>query len=207
MENHGKLRPDSTHLPYNHTMRRADELHFNFQPRKRTTQIIFGERQNLRAVLISIRNFQQPSLERETELLHGMIDARATELHRINPRFDEQLSQARDADATPEQLARLAVSAPEDDWLLLRTIAEHPHTPAETLARLASHPYDAVRENIARHPHANSITLEKLASESESELWLLVACNEAAPAELRERLRTRLDGGQLSVASRQSQVG
>jgi len=187
-------------------MRRADEPHYSFQPRKRTTQIIFGERQNLRAVLISIRNFQhqQPGLERETELLHRMIDARAAELHRINPRFDEQLSQARDADATPEQLARLALSAPEDDWLLLRTIAEHPHTPAETLARLASHPYDAVRENIARHPRTDSATLDKLASESESELWLLVACNEATPAELRERLRARFDTASKRAAAAHS---
>jgi len=187
--------PIRHHLSYNRTMRRADEPHFNFQPRKRTTQIIFGERQNLRAVLISIGNFQHqlPSLEHETELLHRMIDARTAELCRINPRFNEQLNQARDADATPEQLARLALSAPEDDWLLLRTIAEHPHTPAETLARLASHPYDAVRKNIARHPHTDAATLEKLASETEGELWLLVACNEAAPAELRERLRARFD--------------
>ena len=176
-------------------MRRADEPHYNFKPRKRTTQIIFGERQNLRAVLISIRNFQHqlPSLERETEVLHRMIDARTAELHQLNPNFDEQLKQARDADATPEQLARLALTAPEDDWLLLRTIAEHPHTPPEVLARVASHPYDAVRENIARHPRADADTLTKLASEAESELWLLVACNEAAPAELRERLRTRFD--------------
>lgn len=176
-------------------MRRADEPHHHFQPRKRTTQIIFGERQNLRAVLISIRNFerQYPGLERETELLHRMIDARAAELHHINPRFDEQLNQARDAGTTPEQLARLALSVPEDDWLLLRTIAEHPHTPAEVLARLATHPYDAVRENVARHPGTDADTLAKLASETESELWLLVACNEAAPAELRERLRTRFD--------------
>jgi hypothetical protein len=176
-------------------MRRADEPHYNFRPRKRTTQIIFGERQNLRAVLISIRNFQRkhPSLERETEVLHRMIDARSAELHQLNPSFDEQLKQARDADATPEQLARLALAVPEDDWLLLRTIAEHPHTPPEVLARLSSHPYEAVRESIARHPRADATTLEKLASDVNSELWLLVACNEAAPPELRERLRARFE--------------
>jgi hypothetical protein len=176
-------------------MRRADEPHYNFKPRKRTTQIVFGERQNLRAVLISIRNFEHKfrDLERETEVLHRMIDARTAELNQLNPNFDEQLRQARDADATPEQLARLAQSAPEDDWLLLRTIAEHPHTPADVLARLASHPYDAVRENIARHPRANAATLEKLACDPGSELWLLVSCNEAAPPELRERLRSRFD--------------
>ena len=176
-------------------MRRADEPNYNFKPRKRTTQIIFGERQNLRAVLISIRNFQHqlPSLERETQALHRMIDARTAELRQINPNFEEQLMQARDADAAPEHLVRLALAAPEADGLLLRTIAEHPHAPAEVLARLASHSYDAVRESVARHPRADAATLEKLASDAESELWLLVTCNEAAPPELRERLRARFD--------------
>ena len=189
-------------------MRRFDEPQYNFKPGQRTTQIIYGERQHLRAVLVSIRNFPQHGLglERETETLHRMIDARTAELHQINPEFDEQLRQARDADATPEQLAALAGSAPEDDWLLLRTIAEHPHTPPEVLARLASHPYDAVRENVARHPHADAATLEKLVADPESELWLLVSCNQAAPAELRGRLRARFDSGQSPVASRQSPV-
>jgi hypothetical protein len=184
-------------------MRRADEPHYNFKPRHRTTQIIFGERQNLRAVLISIRNFEHKfgNLQRETEVLHRMIDARDAELNHLNPNFDEQLRQARDADATPEHLARLAQAAPEDDWLLLRTIAEHPHTPPEVLARLAAHPYEAVRENIARHPRADAATLEKLASGPESELWLLVSCNEAAPPELRERLRTRFDSSSADAAS------
>jgi hypothetical protein len=176
-------------------MRRSDEPRYDFKPRQRTTQIIYGERQHLRAVLVSIRNFQQndSSLERETETLHRMIDARTAELHRINPQFDEQLAEARGADATPEQLLRLAQSAPEDDWLLLRTIVEHPHTPAEVLAQLASHPYEAVRGNIARHPRADAATLEKLAGDPAGDLWLLVACNEAAPPELRERLRARFD--------------
>ncbi len=176
-------------------MRRADEPRYDFKPCHRTTQIIYGERQHLRAVLVSIRNFQHKDrdLDRETEVLHRMIDARTVELNHINPNFDENLKQARDADATSEQLARLAQAVPADDWLLLRTIAEHPHTPPEVLARLASHPYEAVRENIARHPHADAATLEKLASDPESELWLLVSCNEAAPPELRERLRSRFD--------------
>ena len=68
-------------------MRRSDEPHYSFKPRQRTTQIIFGERQNLRAVLISIRNFEHKygNLQAETEVLHRMIDARTTELHQINP--------------------------------------------------------------------------------------------------------------------------
>ena len=176
-------------------MRRSDEPRYDFKPRHRTTQIIYGERQHLRAVLISIRNFQQEhaSLERESEALHRMIDARTAELHQINSQFDEQIAQARTADATPEQLLQLAQAAPEDDWLLLRTIVEHPHTPPEVLARLAAHPYEAVRENIARHPRADAATLEKLATDAKSELWLLVACNEATPPALRERLRARFD--------------
>ena len=176
-------------------MRRSDEPRYDFKPGRRTTQIIYGERQHLRAVLVSLRNFQHKyrDSERETEALHRMIDARTAELHQINPQFDLQLKQVRDADATPEQLAGLALAAPEDDWLLLRTIAEHPHTPAQVLARLASHPYEAVRENVARHPHTDAQTLEKLASDPESELWFLVACNEAAPPDLRERLRSRFD--------------
>ena len=176
-------------------MRRTDEPRYDFKPGQRTTQIIYGERQHLRAVLVSIRNFQHQThgLKRETEALHRMIDARTAELNQLNPNFDEQLRQARDADVTPEQLAWLARSAPESDWLLLRTISEHPHAPADVLADLASHPYDAVRENVARHPRANAATLEKLASDPASELWLLVSCNEATPPELRERLRSRFD--------------
>jgi hypothetical protein len=176
-------------------MRRTDEPRYDFKPSQRTTQIIYGERQHLRAVLVSIRNFRHKhsNLERETEALHRMIDERTAELNHINPNFDEQLKQARDADATPEQLSRLVVAAPDNDWLLLRTIAEHPHTPTEVLARLASHSYAAVRENVARHPQADAATLEKLASEPGSELWMLVSCNDAAPPELRDRLLTRFD--------------
>lgn len=183
-------------------MRRADEPRYDFKPRQRTSQIIYGERQHLRAVLISIRNFQHKhqNLERETELLHRLIDARTAELHRINPEFDEQLNQAREADASEETLARLALAAPQEDWLLLRTIAENPNTPPEVLARLASHPYEAVRQNVARHTRATAETLDKLASEPSSDLWLLVACNECAPAELRERLRARVLPGTSAAA-------
>jgi hypothetical protein len=178
--------------------RRADEPCYSFKPQKRTTQIIFGERQNLRAVLVSIRNFrcQYADLGRETETLHRMIDTRTAELHHINPRFDEQLQQARDAEATPEQLARISQTAPEDDWLLLRIIAEHPRTPAEVLARWVSHPYDAVRQNIARHANADGATLERLAADPRSDIWWLVACNQATPPALRERLQARLEGVQ-----------
>jgi hypothetical protein len=70
------------------------------------------------------------------------------------------------------------------------------------LARLASHPYEAVRENIARHAHADAATLEKLALDPQSELWLLVSCNDAAPLELRERLRARPYGTDAARAEK-----
>ena len=184
-------------------MRRFDEPQYNFKPSQRTTQIIYGERQHLRAVLVSIRNFPHHALglERETETLHRMIDARTAELNQITPNFDHLLRQARDPEATPDHLALLADSAPGSDWLLLRTITENSQTPAEVLARLASHPYDAVRENVARHPRADTATLEKLAADPEGEIWLLVACNEAAPPELRKRLSVRFDGKNQPASS------
>ena len=184
-------------------MRRFDEPQYNFKPSQRTTQIIYGERQHLRAVLVSIRNFPHHALglERETETLHRMIDARTAELNQITPNFDHLLRQARDDDATPGHLAALANAAPDRDWLLLRTITEHPQTPAEVLARLASHPYEAVRENIARHPRADAATLEKLAADPQGEIWLLVACNEAAPPELRQRLSSRFDAKDQAAGS------
>ena len=69
-------------------MRRTDEPRYDFKPRQRTTQIIYGERQHLRAVLVSLRNFQHKyrNLDRETEALHGMIDARTAELETSSPR-------------------------------------------------------------------------------------------------------------------------
>lgn len=174
-------------------MRRTDEPRYNFKPTRRTSQIIYGERQHLRAVLVSLGNFKDKyhRFHGEAELLHRMIDARTAELERINPKFDQQLRQAQSRRATAEQLVRLAQDAPQDDWLLLRSIAEHPHTPAEVLAVLAQHPYDAVKENVARHPNADAATLEKLAAHPARELWSLVAENNATPAYLRDQLRAR----------------
>src|ERR1700758_537945 len=101
-------------------MRRTDEPRPDFKPGNRTTQIIYGERQHLRAVLVSTGNFQrkQRSLEAEIERLHRMIDARTAELEQINPNFDEHLQQARDPDATAGHLSYLADQAPKDDWLV-----------------------------------------------------------------------------------------
>jgi hypothetical protein len=186
-------------------MRRTDDPRHDFRPTRRTTQIIYGERQHLRAVLVSIRNFRHYlGIERETALLHKLIDARTAELEQINPRFDEQLQVARDPDTRAEQLASLAAGASKDDWLLLRTIVENPNTPPQALAALVDHPYEAVRENIARHPRADAATLEKLASDPERELWLLVACNSATPPELRDRLRVRYDAGGPKESPQQS---
>ncbi len=143
-------------------MRRSD-ITRPFRPSRRTSQIIFGERQHLRAVLVSIQNFRSyPALERERALLHAMIDARTAELEHINRDWDKKFALARNPQSSKEDLARLAETAPEDDYMLLRTIAEHSHTSAATLAILAQHPYDAVRECVARHQNADVETLRML---------------------------------------------
>ena len=179
-------------------MRRSDAPR-EFNPTKRTTQIIFGERQHLRAVLDSIHKFvlRTDQLDREKNILQELIDARTRELNHINPDFDHKLEVARSPHATPSQLAQLA-AAPVDDYLLLRTVAEHPNTPASTLEQLADHPSDAVQENVARHPNTATDTLERLASDPNRPLWFLVACNASAPEALRQRLKRRMN---LSAAA------
>ncbi len=143
-------------------MRRSD-ITRPFRSSRRTSQIIFGERQHLRAVLVSIQNFRSyPALERERSALHAMIDARSHELEQINRDWDEKFAIARNPQSSAEDLAQLAETAPEDDYMLLRTIAEHPHTPHATLATLARHPYDAVRDCVARHPNTDADTLRML---------------------------------------------
>ncbi len=173
-------------------MRRSD-ITRSFRPSRRTSQIVFGERQHLRSVLVSIQNFRTyPARERERALLHTLIDSRTAELEQINRDWDEKFAVARNPESSPAELARLAQTAPEDDYLLLRTIAEHAHAPAATLARLAEHPYDAVKECVARHPNTDEPTLRLLASDANPQLWLLVAANENAPEQLRVQLRERL---------------
>ena len=175
-------------------MRRSDEPR-EYHPTKRTSQIVYGERQHLRAVLDSIEKFvlKADRLDQEKNLLHTMIEERTRELNVINRDFDHKLEKARAAQTTADELADLATSSSVDDYLLLRTIAEHPNAPAGVLMRLSAHPYEAVQENVARHPNASAETLERLAADPTRALWFLVACNTSAPTELRERLKTRMD--------------
>lgn len=166
-----------------------------FQPTRRTSQVVYGERQHLRSVLDSIQKFhlKHDQLDREKNALQELIEARTRELNAINRDWDHKMEAARNPHSTADDLAHLAQSAPPDDYLLLRTLAEHPNTPASVLAVLATHPYDAVQENVARHPNTDAQTLEALAAHPERPLWFLVACNQAAPPELRERLRRRME--------------
>ncbi len=175
-------------------MRRSDAPR-EFNPTKRTTQIIFGERQHLRSVLDSIQKFvlKTDQLDREKNILQELIDVRTRELNSINPDFDHKLDLARSPQATSGQLAQLAETAPPDDYLLMRTVAEHPNTPAAILEKLSEHPYDAVQENVARHPNTATHTLERLANDPHRPLWFLVACNASAPENLRERLKRRMN--------------
>lgn len=177
-------------------MRRSDQPR-EYTPQKRTSQIIFGERQHLRAVLDSIHKFKRKDdrLDREKNQLQELIDSRTAELNHINRNWDRNFDLARSPNTAADELARLAQAAPAEDYLLLRTIAEHPNTPASVLAVLGTHVYDAIKENVARHPNADAATLEKLAAESARPLWFLVACNPAAPATLREKLRARMELG------------
>ena len=63
---------------------------------------------------------------------------------------------------------------------------------------LARHSYDAIKENVARHPNADAQTLELLAADAERPLWFLVACNQSAPAPLREKLRKRMEAAEAA---------
>jgi hypothetical protein len=60
------------------------------------------------------------------------------------------------------------------------------------LARLARHPYGAVRENVARHPNTPVATLRALCRDPRQPLWYLVAFNPSAPEKLRAELRQRI---------------
>ena len=161
---------------------------------ERTSQIVFGERQYLLRVLDSIeRTHLSPhQRRREQHLLEQLIHARTRELNRMNPDWDQRISTVLRPDVTPEELERLAAEAPVADYFLLRLVSEHPRATAGTLARLAGHPYPAVRENVARHPNADPKTLTRLSRDRTEPLWYLVATNPSAPANLRRRLKLHL---------------
>lgn len=175
-------------------MRKSDSAG-DYKAVKRTSQIIYGERQHLLAVLQSLEKFKldPAKTKKEREQLEAMVAERTAELNRFHVKWDEHVQRARDRKLSPDALARMAREASADDYLLLRNIAENPNTPSSVLALLARHSYDAVKENVARHPNADGKTLQMLAADATRPLWLLVACNASAPEELRTGLRRRME--------------
>ena len=168
----------------------------------RTTQIIFGERQHLKAVLGFIRrtglassaNGRANGRAEEVSNLRRMIERRTDELNRINANWDRKIEKAWNLKTPARELQRLAVKIPRQDYLLARLLTEHPKAPGRLLSALAGHPYSAVRENVARHPNSPPDLLARLAKRRSEPLWMLVSCNPAAPLGLQQRLRARLRG-------------
>jgi len=160
----------------------------------RGSQVIFGERQHLREVLQSLRAAKLPRARKQKEIrqLQALIQTRTDELNRISPNWDRRYRQALDSSSNSQALLKLASTLSPDDFLLARALAEHANAPGEVLAQLASHPYQAARENVARHPATPGETLSRLAEIENEPLWFLVACNPSAPEDLRERLRVRM---------------
>jgi hypothetical protein len=127
----------------------------------RTTQIVFGERQHLLRVLDSLETTAVPQVAPQP----GAPRDRG-----VNPRAhartqSHQFFLGRKSRPGPERgfksemLDKLEREAPQSDYYLLRLISEHPKVTSKTLARLAKHPYAAIRENVARHPNADPTTL------------------------------------------------
>lgn len=160
----------------------------------RGTQVIFGERQHLQEVLRSVQQARLPRARKQSEVrqLKALIRARTEELNRINSAWDRKYRKAQNPATDSRDLLRLAVSLPQDDFLLARVLTEHAQAPAELLEHLASHPYAAARENVARHPRTPADVLRRLAEDPSEPLWFLVACNPSTPSELREQLRARM---------------
>jgi hypothetical protein len=175
-------------------MRKSDSAG-DYKAIKRTSQIIYGERQHLEAVLQSLEKFKHDpaKTKQEREQLQAMIAERTAELNHFHSKWDEHVQRARDRNLSADELAKMAREASADDYLLLRNLAENPNTPSSVLALLARHSYDAVKENVARHPNADAKTLKMLAADPARPLWLLVACNASAPEELRTSLRRRME--------------
>ncbi len=128
----------------------------------------------------------------ERRVLEELIHARTKELNEVNASWDEKVGMVLSADASAEQLEKLAKQAPKSDFYLLRLISEHPKVSSKTLGRLASHAYGAIRENVARHPNADPTTLAWLSRDRSQPLWYLVAFNPNTPSVLRRKLQERL---------------
>lgn len=160
----------------------------------RTSQLVFGERQSLENALRLVRSTRMSPVRRrlEEELLRGLIQMRTLELNRINPGWERKLRRAASRRTPAAELRRLADQLPRDDYYLARLLSDHPNTPPRVLARLARHPYHAVRENVARHPKTPVATLRALARHRREPLWYLVAFNPSTPERLRGRLHQRI---------------
>jgi hypothetical protein len=155
---------------------------------------VFGERQHLLRVLDSLETTDVPQvrLNQERRVIEELIHERTHELNHINSSWDEKVGLVLNADSKAEMLEKLTREAPESDYYLLRLISEHPKVSSKTLARLAKHPYAAIRENVARHPNADPVTLASLSRDRSQPLWYLVAFNPNTPAVLRRKLQERL---------------
>lgn len=174
-------------------MRRADTRRRRLSPLPRTSQIVFGERQSLQNALRLLRSTSGSAARRlEESLLQSLIRLRTLELNRIAPDWDRRVRLAARRQTSGAVLRRLAAEAAPEDYYLARLISEHPNTPPAVLARLARHPYRAVRENVARHPRTPASTLRALAHDRGEPLWFLVAFNPGTPEQLRQRLRARM---------------
>lgn len=160
----------------------------------RGTQAILGERQHLQEVLRSVRKARIAAGRKRTEVkqLTQLVNIRTQELNRINPGWDKKFKKASNSKTASKELLRLAISLPQEDYLLARLLTEHGEASAELLQYFAEHPYAAVRENVARHPRTPPDVLRKMAEDKDEPLWFLVACNPATPPDLRERLRARM---------------
>jgi hypothetical protein len=176
-------------------MRRSDLVQNDEQiAASRTTQIVFGERQHLLRVLDSLEGSHLPPARRKHErrVLEELIHARTKELNEVNASWDEKVGMVLRAEASAEELEKLAKQAPKSDFYLLRLISEHPKVSSKTLGRLARHAYGAIRENVARHPNADPTTLAWLSRDRSQPLWYLVAFNPNTPSALRRKLQERL---------------
>jgi len=175
-------------------MRRTDTRQRRLGKLPRTTQIIFGERQSLQNVLRLFQSTRMPTARRRLEelLLRQLIALRTAELNQVNPRWEDKVRLATNRGTSAARLARLERETPRVDYYLLRSLSENPRTPARTMARLARHPYSAIRENVARHPNTSVATLRALCRDKSQPLWFLVAFNPNTPVALREQLRERI---------------
>src|SRR5258707_13571524 len=108
-------------------MRRSDLVQHKEREKgasTRTSQIIFGERQNLLSVLDSLEGTELPiaRMQQERGKLEDLIHARTRELNQINTAWDEKIGLVMSADGKPEMLEKLVKQAPEEDYYLLRLI-------------------------------------------------------------------------------------